>query len=573
MKMLSVIIKNFKLLIRSKASAFTVLVGPLLIILLVGMAFSTKTSYELSIGYYAPEKNNLTTSFINTLKQSQYYVQEFPDEQSCVKKIEQGVLHTCIIFPENFQISNDHKSELRFLVDYSRINLVYQVIGSVSDLLNIESKEVSYSLTQALLLRINSTAKDIGQDLITLDGVNVKLNLLAADLQNAMANAEAMKFDVSSISLGNLIDYTASLNETISSLQEKGMVLINDSDEWLNDLSDYRNVSDIRQDFDKLRDELLTLYNTTPDQIRKLESTIDILGKSFSQLESDLNESKQLNQQTKQKLDSAKNNLAAIQNGALDLKKALGQTKQNLETIDITKAETIVSPVNTRIEPVASESSKLTFTFPFLLMLVIMFVALLLSSNIVIFEKSSKSFFRNHITPTRQEFFVITTLITSLIVILFQTIIILGLANYFMHIPLLKNLLCTILLIFFSSAFFIVLGMAIGYMFSTQEGAIMGSVILGSIFLFLSNLVIPLESFASWLVNIIKYNPYVLASELLRKSLLFEVSIKESFFTLLLLGGAALLIQCKHKKHKKNKDSQRKRANGFLRNVHWRRNF
>jgi ABC-type multidrug transport system permease subunit len=314
------------------------------------------------------------------------------------------------------------------------------------------------------------------------------------------------------------------------------------SDEWLDDLGDYENVSDAREEFDALSDELSKLYNTTPLRIDDLERSTRVINDSISKIEADLEKNKELSQEAQEKLDSAKSNLVSMQSSVADLKKALDKTRQNLENIGITSAETIVSPVNTRIEPIASESSKLAFTFPFLMMLVIMFVALLLSSNIVIFEKSSKSFFRNHITPTGQEFFVITTFITSLIVTLFQTIIIMGLANYFMHLPLFKNLLSTLLLIFVSSAFFIVLGMAIGYLFSTQEGAIMGSVILGSIFLFLSNLVIPLESFAPWLSSIIKYNPYVLSSELLRKSLLFDVLIKESLFTLLALGGSAALI-------------------------------
>jgi len=542
MKLLTVITKNFKLLIRSKASAFTVLVGPLLIILLVGFAFSTKTSYELSIGYYAPAKNNLTASFVDTLKQSQYDVQEFTDEQSCVKRIEQGIIHTCIIFPENLQVSNEQKSEIRFLVDYSRINLVYKVIGSVSDILDIESEEVSYSLTQTLLSRINNTVKDLKQQISTVDGFNSKLSLLALDLQSSKANSEALKFESGSLNLGNVENSIASLNESVTELIEKGNSLINDSDEWLDDLGSYENVSDARDEFDKLREELLKLYNTTPLRINDLERSINVINSSLSQLEKDLGQNKQLNQEIQQKLASAKNSLASVQASVLDLKKALEKTKQNLESIGITKAETIVSPVNTRIEPVVSESSKLTFTFPFLLVLVIMFVALLLSSNIVIFEKSSKSFFRNHVTPTRQEFFVITTFITSLIVILVQTIIILSLANYFMHIPLFKNALCASLLIFFTSAFFIMLGMAIGYIFSTQEGAIMASIIAGSVFLFLSNLVIPLESFAPWITSLMRYNPYVLASELLRKLLLFNVSVKESYFTLLLLGGAALLI-------------------------------
>jgi hypothetical protein len=84
--------------------------------------------------------------------------------------------------------------------------------------------------------------------------------------------------------------------------------------------------------------------------------------------------------------------------------------------------------------------------------------------------------------------------------------------------------------------------MAVGYFFSTQEGAIMASIVLGSIFLFLSNLVVPLESFAPALTSIIKYNPFVLASELLRKSLLFNISLKEVLPPIIMLGGAALLI-------------------------------
>jgi ABC-type multidrug transport system permease subunit len=541
-KLFSVIAKNFKLLIRSKASAFTVLVGPLLVILLVGLAFSTKTTTDLSIGYYTPTHNNLTNSFVDSLKQSNYYVQEFSDEQSCIKKIEQGIIHTCIIFPEDFKISNEQSQGLRFLVDYSRINLVYKIIQSVSSILNIESKELSYSLTQILLSRINATIKDLNQEAMFLEGINPKLNLLAMDVQKARDNADAMKFDAGAVSLRDLRSSVSSLNETFNSLQEKGMLLINDSEEWIDELSDHHNVSDIRDDFEKLRGEILELHNLTSKNIRQLEINLEVLSDSLLKIESELNASKQLNKDTQARLGAVKTNLAGVQASLIDLKSSLQKTMRSLESIGITSAESIVSPVNTRIEPIMLESSKLTFTFPFLIVLVIMFVALLLSSTLVIFEKSSKSFFRNHITPTKQEFFVITTFITSLIVIVVQTLIILGLANYFMHIPLFKNALATVIIILLTSALFIVLGMAVGYFFSTQEGAIMASIVLGSIFLFLSNLVVPLESFAPALTSIIKYNPFVLASELLRKSLLFNISLKEVLLPIIMLGGAALLI-------------------------------
>jgi len=543
MKLGSIIKKNFKLLIRAKASAFTVLIGPLLVILLVGLAFSGKASYELSIGYFTPGHTNMTAAFVDSLKQSHYYVQEFSNEQDCVKKIEQGIVHTCIIFPENFQISNDKSTELRFLVDYSRMNLVYKVIDSVSGILEIESKELSYSLTQTLLARINATIVDLNKEEVQLESLHPQTNLLAIDLQKAKSNTKSMKFDMSGADVGDVKESALVLNSTLFSLIEKGGLLINDTDEWLDDLGAYENVSDIREEFWELRDDLLNWYNLTPQQLQKVLDDTDSLANSLNQLQSDLNQSKLLNQDTQSKIDSAKSNLASIQSNLIDLKNALAKTRQNLESIDIRSAETIVSPVNTKIEPIASETSKITFTFPFLLVLVIMFVALLLSSTLVIFEKNSKAFFRNHITPTRQELFIFTTFITSFVVIVIQTLIILGLANYFMHISLLKNALFTAILIVLTSAFFITLGMAVGYFFSTQEGAIMASIVLGSIFLFLSNLVVPLESLAPALTNAIKYNPYVLASEMLRKSLLFSISIKEeALLSIIILGGATLII-------------------------------
>lgn len=551
-KSISVIKKNFKLLIRSKTSAFTVLIGPLLIVLLVGLVFSGKSSYELSIGYYTPDYTELTNSFVESLEQSNYYVQEFKDEASCVRKIEQGVIHTCIIFPNDFKISDEEKNELNFLVDYSRMNLVYKIIDSVSGILEAESEELSYSLTQVLLSKINSTLEELESHSLLLEEANPKLNLLLLDLQKAKANAESMKLDTRGVSLRNIDTYASYINETVELMHENIVELINETEIWLEDALG-ESIEDLLEDenasyhyeaetFAELKNETLKLHNETNDDIERLMNSINSTSRSLARLESDLNESKELNEDVKSKLDSAKNNLAIIQANLLDLRDALTRSKQNLEDIQVRRAETIVSPVNTVIEPVVLETSKITFTFPFLLMLVIMFVALLLSSNLIMFEKTSKAFFRNFTTPTKPALFVITTFLTGFTVIVLQTIIILGLANFFLQIPLFKNAFSTLLIILAASTFFITLGMAVGYLFSTQEGAIMASIVLGALFMFLSNLVLPLESLAPIFSNIIKYNPYVLSSELLRKSLLFKVDTMEALTIILILFGASLVI-------------------------------
>lgn len=546
MKSFSIIAKNFKLLLRAKSSAFIVLIGPLIVVLLVGLVFSSKSSYELSIGYFAPEKNNLTESFISKLKTSNYYVHEYRTEQECTEKIEQGVIHTCIIFPEEFEISNKKEQYLRFMVDYSRISLVYKVIDSVSGLLELESKELSYSLTSMLLDRVNLALKETTADLALLDSLSQKNTNALLELQKAKTNTALLVLEISNISTAELEKRINDTNSTLVNITLKGVEMINKSQELLDELTAYlgeNETADLREEFDELSSELSELYNFTPSLMSRFDSTLKRLSSSLREAESLMAKNKDINKDTQARLDSLKATLSNMQEEVGELRTSLLRTKQELSSLPITAPETIVSPVNIRIEPVAAEDSKVLFSFPFLLVVVIMFVALLLSSSLLIIEKSSKARFRVCITPTRQSLFVFTTFLTSLIVLIIQTSVLLIMAEYFLGVPILKNASVSLLIILAAIIFFIVIGMLIGYLFSTQEGAIMSSIILGCVLLFLSNLVFPLETISPNLAIIIRYNPYVLASELLRKALLFNITLTgDTLRIILILTTASLLV-------------------------------
>jgi hypothetical protein len=57
MKLGTVIAKNLKLLFRSKESAYTIVFGPILIILLVSFAFMGATDdYTVRVGTYSPAR-------------------------------------------------------------------------------------------------------------------------------------------------------------------------------------------------------------------------------------------------------------------------------------------------------------------------------------------------------------------------------------------------------------------------------------------------------------------------------------------------------------------------------------
>ncbi|MFH0869930.1 MAG: ABC transporter permease [archaeon] len=547
MRFLSIVKKNFKLLIRSKSSAFIVFIGPLLIIALVGLIFSGKTSYDLNIGYFAPASTNMTVSFISALEGNHYLVRSFASEEACSDRIKQGIIHTCIIFPVDFEMNSTRSNELIFLVDYSRINLVYKVIDAVSGVLELESKEISYSLTKLMLSKINSTVAELSNDIAALDKTISELNSLAQDIASSRTASGSMKFNVEAISLEGLRSHVAVLNQTINSTIEKSLLVVDQGNDFISMIrtSDYLNDSEVLElqgDFDELASDMAELQNITLKRLEALLSDITGIEASFSTVQAELDASSKLNQEVQSRLDSAAKSISALQASASVLKRSLESTRKNLESVSLGRAESIVSPVNTKIEPVSSDSSNMTFTFPFLLVMIIMFVALLLSSTLVIFEKNTKAYFRNFMTPTRPWLFIISSFVTVAIIIILQTLVILSISQQIFGLSLFANIWPTLTILFAAAAFFIVVGMLIGYSFSTQEGAVMLSVVLGSLFLFVSNLVVPLESIAPAFANIIRYNPYILFSEMLRKSLLFKTGLAESMAILLALGAVALLM-------------------------------
>ena len=72
---------------------------------------------------------------------------------------------------------------------------------------------------------------------------------------------------------------------------------------------------------------------------------------------------------------------------------------------------------------------------------------------------------------------------------------------------------------------FILLGMIVGYLFSSEETATIGAISLGTILLFFSNTIIPLETISSGFKELVNYNIFVIGESILRKLILFESSL------------------------------------------------
>jgi ABC-type multidrug transport system permease subunit len=205
------------------------------------------------------------------------------------------------------------------------------------------------------------------------------------------------------------------------------------------------------------------------------------------------------------------------------MKGSLTYTYELLDSIEVAEAGSIVSPIQTAINPITREDDNLTFTYPYVLMLVIMFMGLMLGSTLVVVDKTSHAAFRNFTTSTRDEFHIFMSYLTTLLVLLAQVFIILLFSYFLVSTPLLNNFATSIFIILIAISLWSFLGMIIGYLSNNQESSMIACLTIGSISLFISNLVIPIEGM-NQLIRVFTYvNPYVVLSEMLKKSMLFNI--------------------------------------------------
>ena len=202
---------------------------------------------------------------------------------------------------------------------------------------------------------------------------------------------------------------------------------------------------------------------------------------------------------------------------------------------------TISSPLITKIERVKKESTYLNYLFPAILILVVMFSSLLLGTNLVMMEKNSSAFLRNYFIPVRRITFITATYLTNLILILIEIAIILGISLFFLDNAI--NVLPQIaLILFLTASVFTFLGMALGYLFTSEETGTLASISLGSLLLFFSGIVLPLEGLSRTMKEIALLNPFVIAEKLIREVFFFNTSLMDVWLDLLLLLSYGIVL-------------------------------
>jgi len=530
--------KNLKLLLRAKASALIVIFAPLLIILILGLSYNTSTQYGLNIGVYASSFTEDVNSFINLLEEEEFQITKYESSiDQCIADIKSGIMHTCISLPESLQIEENTAKEVTFYVDPSRINLVWMIQETVKTKFNFKAQEISESLTENILTILADTKNKINEKRDDID--TVKDQNIAASSSTEAVTQNLVGVDVSIP--------TASYDLAVLTNVTNRIDLVEDKISSALDTIENSSISG------EERSNIQSQLNSAKKELSQVSSLVGGTGTEsikgiIENLEVDLNIVKEKLTNVAGTIDATSTSLSTVnsqlQTSITSINKVLAtlnEVSTNIESQKITDASTITAPLTTKIEKVSEEGTYLNYLFPAILILVVMFSSLLLGTTLVMMEKNSPAFLRNFFLPVRKSAFVISTYLTSLVLIVVQIIIILGISIFFM-----KNsifLLPTVaLILFIAASVFTFLGMVIGYLFVSEETGVLASISLGSLFLFISGVILPLEGISPVLREIAAFNPFVIAEKLVREVFIFGSSLTMVWVDLLILVCYAIIL-------------------------------
>ncbi len=494
LKLLHIINKDLRLLIRSRGSASIIVLGPLIVILLVGFGFNTTNAYKINIGAYSPSYSPLSESILEKLEADEFTIEKTTSNEDCISSVKNGINHICMILPEGLSADSQESKSIVYYVDYSRINLVYAILNSISSQVEIQSSEISLQLTQSLLDVIEKTESELVAKRGTIGSLSANNQIASSRLSNFETYFSNVTSKISTDEIAVSINNITSLVESTNLSSKKKDYVIDTLEELESEFSSQNEkVNSLKANIGNEAAAITEIIGKSSQDISLIDSSISLISEKISKI-------------------ASKN------------------------------ASKIVSPISTEIQPVNATRNYLNYTFPTLLILILSFVSLILSSMLVINERTSNAYFRNTITPTKDILFIIANLLTPLTIVFVQMIIILIIALIFFKAAFISSIGTILLTILLSSSLFIMIGMFLANLFKSEETVTIATISFLSLLIFFSNIILPVESLPGFIRLLANLNPIVIAETIFKRAILFNTGFANVFKGIIILIAYIIML-------------------------------
>ncbi|MBI4453030.1 ABC transporter permease [Candidatus Woesearchaeota archaeon] len=561
--LLSVILKNLKIVLRSPSSLLLLVVGPLILILLVGFALGGDKVHDINIGVVSksPDTENIG-AITSTLASEEVNIIIYQKLENCIFNLKLDNVQVCALFSDDFKISRKDTAagKITFYYDNTRYNLAAYLIEYIKSKIEITSEQITLEATTNILNNIEDAVGFMKEARATIDNFIEDIIKMRNDLAEAKISLEKIKKEMDPVYEEALVLQQAynenqqDINSSVTQLHDKKEILttsinvlnyqieivkknlnstflspkikaIIETTPTISGLIDTDNMSETFEQLELAQKEMNDLKVLMEDYDALVQKTNNELGGKINATVTMLEEMKTFIDTSIQKTDE---NIIILNNALIELnqiKEKLDENIAKFSGIDESQAKSLIKPINSKFEGL-KDLSKLNLVFPVILVFIIMFISILLSNINVLNEINSQSYFRNFLVPVREYIFVIGMFITNMIVIMFQVGILLLMANLKFNIEIRDVFLPLVLIIILITSIFTLLGMAIAYFVKNKQTSILvGTFTAMALFLF-SDIIFPPEVMPKLAAFFAKLNPLVVGEQIIRKLIYHNILLE-----------------------------------------------
>ena len=554
MNTVAVIIKSqFMRLWRSKSLLAVALIGPLLVMLLMGIAFGNTSVYALKVGYYVPQKSNLTDDVLGSLQASQMLLQSYDSEAACSDAVRSGESHACLVFSSPFAPAGNNV--VTIVVDGSNLALAGIVSEGIYGTLENKSAALGTDIASKLVgvietVRQRATASKTSIVKLTTDSNSALQNVKASEggVQSLDTSFSVSGISTDTIALQNslLLNATTAAMESTSGTLQGVLAAIASANNALNATNIsatnktylYAQLTNISSLVNTTLNTLQSLDQSSNASFAAVDGSLTIIAGQISAISSQVDAIVAAKTGISSNLAGVDANLNDALVDIASLQQSVDAIATAVNTITVTNPSLVSRPFTAIVRPLPVPS-KLSSLYPALLVLVVAFGGLLIAPRLVHMDRHSGAQMRLSLIPSSREVQAIATIATGAVLIAAQALVLVVVS--WLLFPQAAPF-STFIILVLTGLLFVLLGNAISYFFSTEEAAMLATLTVGTALLLLAGIIIPVEYMPDFLRTLVAYNPVLIAASAIRQTAVFGLSSASGFFGLLLgIIVAALL--------------------------------
>ncbi len=533
--------KNFRILVKNKFSLFILFFLPLIIFLILGSIYYNQNSYNLNVGFVKLENNSLYNYFYNSSESTAFNTYEYSTQEGCFESLKSSKIHVCILFPDNFTISDEKVNRIYFYFDNSKSSVINVVENQLLTDFEKKTYQIKFDNIRKIMLILEKSKilledqVNVTSQIAELINKTQKKNL---ELSNSITKI-SKEIDLDNLELSDITEYSEDFKDHKNEFEDSFKTTYTDMNELVNEINiKLNNMNSSGSDIDYIESRVDTVDDQLDqlniefdiffqkDALLYLPDKIDELTESLEDLESEIGK---INAQMIEDLNMNENYSASLVQQNAKLNSIGGYLLDDINNLEINSIGTLTSPVEfVSKEVISDENAHINAFFPALIATLVAFLSLFFSANLSFIDKNSKAVSRSILTNVSTFKFVAANIITVLIMVFIQigmilllySIIFMGLDTIFIF-PKLMFVLIFLILVFAS------IGLFIGTISSSQNSYYLYLFLVLIYFFLGSGRLLPIELISSGFVKglLTVGNPYLITETLLRKMILFEESM------------------------------------------------